>query len=710
MTNHTVLRVELTVGLFERRQIRTGTLKCSAGRGHVAKNGIQRVKLRSAVVSAAALLVVCCAAMVGGWAQTAYAEGPRHAAMIIDANTGKVLHDANADALRYPASLTKLMTLYLAFEALDQGRLTLDTQLTVSVAAASVAPSKLELAPGETIALADAIKALVTKSANDVAVAIAEKIAGDERTFAELMTKRARQFGMNSTTFRNASGLPDSGQQTTARDMLTLALKIYDDFPDKARVFSLREFTYQGKTYRTHNTLMKTFSGMDGMKTGYTRASGFNLVASVHRDGKHLVAAVFGGATASSRNAHMRLILNHALDDASTEKTRIAKPQLIASARPVTRYKDEPAGRRQADAARPADVAQAQRSETLPWSPPDPAPMVKLATAPKPAARPTAKPVEAPKPIAVAQKKPAAVEAPAAVIAAAVPAAAEDPAPQQSISLVPPPTDAPEAPAELTQPVQAVSVAPPIIVASVRTIPITPDPIAAQAPASPPAAEATATASASASAAPNLDFAALRRAISGSASTAETVPKPTHVSTPAPAATAPPRSDETIVAKADPRTSVPGRAPSTLEAQVAMLQPTSAPLQQARALITEGTARPPSTLGAQAAAVEAVAVSVSGSEPPMGLNGPAQGRTAAPASAIQIGAYSSAQEAERQLAAIQARASATLSGASPVARRIESGGRQLYAARFAGLDQAASTKACLALRQQSIDCFVVSSK
>ena len=707
MTNHTVLRVELTVGLFERRQVRTGTLKCSAGRGHVAKNGIQRVKLRSIVVSAAAPLVVFFASILGCWAQTAYAEGPRHAAMIIDANTGKVLHDANADALRYPASLTKLMTLYLAFEALDQGRLTLDTQLTVSVAAASVAPSKLELAPGETIALADAIKALVTKSANDMAVAIAEKIAGDERTFAELMTKRARQIGMNSTTFRNASGLPDSGQQTTARDMLTLALRIYDDFPDKARVFSLREFTYQGKTYRTHNTLMKTFSGMDGMKTGYTSASGFNLVASVHRDGKHLVAAVFGGATASSRNAHMRLILNHALDDASTEKTRIAKPQLSASARPVTRHKDEPAGRRQADDARAVDVAQAQSSETLPWSPPDPAPMVKLATAPKPAARPTAQPVEAPKPVAVAKKKPAAVEAPAVAIAAAAPAAAEDPAPQQSISLVPPPTDAPGAPAELTQPVHAVSVAPPIIVASVRTIPITPDPIAAQAPASPPAAEAPATASASA--VPKLDFAALRRAISGSASTAEPAPKPTHVSTPAPAATAPPRSDETIIAKADLRTSVPGRAPSTLEAQVAMLQPTSAPMPEAPAPMQQA-ARPPSTLGAQAAAVEAVAVSVSVSEPPMGLNGPAQGRTAAPASAIQIGAYSSAQEAERQLAAIQARASATLSGASPVARRIESGGRQLYAARFAGLDQAASTKACLALRQQSIDCFVVSSK
>ncbi|MEQ1576378.1 MAG: D-alanyl-D-alanine carboxypeptidase family protein, partial [Hyphomicrobium sp.] len=344
-----------------------------------------------------ALLNLC----LVGFAHPARAEGPRHAAMVIDANTGKVLHAANADVPRYPASLTKLMTLYLVFETLETGALQLDSPILVSEAAASVAPSKLELAPGETIELADAIKALVTKSANDMAVAIAEKISGSERAFAELMTKRARQIGMNSTTFRNASGLPDMQQQTTARDMLTLALRIYDDFPDRARVFSLREFTFRGKTYRTHNTLMKSFAGMNGMKTGYTSASGFNLVASVRRDGKNLVAAVFGGATASSRNAHMRQILNQALEDAATEKTRVSRPQLIASVRPAARPQNDGA-RPQNDGARPQnDGARPQKTQpTATW------PQAKVATAapaPTPAARPPVKAVETAKPAAIAK-------------------------------------------------------------------------------------------------------------------------------------------------------------------------------------------------------------------------------------------------------------------------------------------------------------------
>ena len=661
---------------------RAGAGGLISGSGYLRKSGFSRVKFCSAFLLAAFL------SLSGPGAGTiARAEGPRHAAMIIDANSGKVLHDANADEPRYPASLTKLMTLYLAFEAIEQGRLSLDTELTVSEAAASVAPSKLELAPGETITLADAIKALVTKSANDMAVAVAEKIAGDERTFAELMTKRARQIGMRATTFRNASGLPDSEQVTTARDMLTLALRIYDDFPAKARVFSLREFTYRGKTYRTHNTLMRSFAGMDGMKTGYTRASGFNLVTSVHRDGKHLVAAVFGGATASSRNAHMRQILNSALDDASTEKTRIAKPQLIASVRPAER-------RQKDDASQPKKTVVAANVPQ-----------------PKPAVKP------APKPAAPKQEAAAKPAAEMKAVSVTPPAAAPPKQPEQSISVAPPvEAQAARLPDE---PQQSVSVSPPIVVASVRTIAISPEPVA-QPSTAPDVSPATIAPTppaqvAAASIAPKLDFAALRKAITGKAAVEARPAKAAREVSPAPAATTPARDDETIVAKVEGST-VAGRPPSTLGNQAALLTQGAAEAPMGGAVAQEvaftSLARPPSTLEAQASAAEATTPVATHSQamaainPPMGLNGPA----AAAAPAIQIGAYASEQEAGRQLEALRARAAAVLGGTTPMTRRIESGGRQLFAARFGGLDQAAASKACLELQKQSIDCFVVSSK
>ena len=246
----------------------------------------------------------------------------KQAAFVLDANTGAVLHEQFADAPRHPASLTKMMTLYMAFEAIKQGRATADTSLTISERAASVAPSKLDLAPGEEIALQDAVKALITKSANDVAVAIAENLGGSEAGFVRLMNAKARDLGMQRTHFTNASGLPDREQITTARDMVILGMRLADDFPDYFRLFSLREFQYRGKVYKSHNTLLHGFPGMDGIKTGYTRMSGFNLVSSVRVDGKHVVAAVFGGSTAQTRNAHMRAILFQTLEKASPSRTR----------------------------------------------------------------------------------------------------------------------------------------------------------------------------------------------------------------------------------------------------------------------------------------------------------------------------------------------------------------------------------------------------
>ena len=258
------------------------------------------------------------------------AADPKAASMVVDANSGAVLHNRAGDEKVYPASLTKMMTIYMAFELIELGRLSYDSKIKMTQEGADAAPSKLDLEPGEELTVLNAIKALVTKSANDVAIALAMHIGGTEANFARLMTSKARELGMPNTTFRNASGLPDPGQTTTPRDMITLGLRLQDDFPRHYRVFSTRSFSYGGKNYRNHNTLLARYGGTDGIKTGYTRASGFNLVTSVRRDGKHLVAAVFGGDTARERNAKMQSLLNAAFAKASTKVTR--KPALVARA------------------------------------------------------------------------------------------------------------------------------------------------------------------------------------------------------------------------------------------------------------------------------------------------------------------------------------------------------------------------------------------
>ncbi|MHA1517300.1 MAG: serine hydrolase [Alphaproteobacteria bacterium] len=251
------------------------------------------------------------------------------AAIIVDANTNKVLYTKSADTLRSPASLTKIMTLYVLFAYLRAGRLELDTPLKVSKHAASQSPTKLGLKPGSTIAVRDAIKALVTKSANDAAAVIAENLGGTEENFARIMTKTAHNLGMNNTTFRNASGLPNGEQLTTARDMAILALRVMRDYPQYYEVFETRYFTYKGRRYRNHNRLLFGYKGTDGIKTGYTRASGFNLTASVKRGEKHLVGVVLGGRTGAQRNAAMRTLFDKHWRKASTKKS--TGSSLIAS-------------------------------------------------------------------------------------------------------------------------------------------------------------------------------------------------------------------------------------------------------------------------------------------------------------------------------------------------------------------------------------------
>ena len=240
------------------------------------------------------------------------AEARRYASIVVDARTGAVLHADNPDRWVYPASLTKMMTLYMVFEALDRGDLTLDQRLPVSRHAQSMPPSELGLRHGDRIRVRDAVMSLVTKSANDAAVVLAEAIGGTETEFARLMTRRGAALGLRATTFRNASGLPDSRQRTTARDMARLALSLQRDHPDRYHTFATERFSYAGRSYRNHNRLLETYAGTDGIKTGYIRASGFNLAASVERDGRRLVGVVFGGRTSRTRNAHMIELLDEA--------------------------------------------------------------------------------------------------------------------------------------------------------------------------------------------------------------------------------------------------------------------------------------------------------------------------------------------------------------------------------------------------------------
>ncbi len=249
----------------------------------------------------------------------------RYAAFVIDAKTGKTLHEASADSLRHPASLTKIMTLYMLFEQLEAGKTKLNTPMPVSEEAASQAPTKLGVRPGQTLDVEDAIKALVTKSANDAAVVVAEALAGDEETFAKQMTRKARALGMNRTIYRNASGLPDPEQVTTAREQAMLGMAIQERFPRYYRYFALTGFSYRGHAMRNHNKLLGRVHGVDGIKTGYTRASGFNLVSSVRRNDRHIVAVVLGGSSGGQRDARMRtLIEGHIAMASAAATTRIA--------------------------------------------------------------------------------------------------------------------------------------------------------------------------------------------------------------------------------------------------------------------------------------------------------------------------------------------------------------------------------------------------
>jgi D-alanyl-D-alanine carboxypeptidase (penicillin-binding protein 5/6) len=265
------------------------------------------------------LLVLLSSFAAGGLLQPAAAQipfenglfnQPRYAAIVVDANTGEVLYDRNSDSPRYPASITKIMTLYLTFEALAAGRLSLSDSVVVSAHAASQSPTKLGVPVGGSVTVDQAIRAIAVKSANDMAVAMAEKLGGSEARFATLMTLRAQELGMMNTRYVNASGLPDGRQLSTARDIAILSRAVMRDFPQYYSYFGVRSFAWRGQTISNHNHLLDSMPGVDGLKTGYTNASGFNLAASAVRNGKRLIAVVMGGSSTAARDNNVEDLLS----------------------------------------------------------------------------------------------------------------------------------------------------------------------------------------------------------------------------------------------------------------------------------------------------------------------------------------------------------------------------------------------------------------
>lgn len=304
-------------------------------------------------ISSLAAVAACC--LVATSLLTIFAAGPalarqsHWASIVIDANSGEVLQSSNADRPHYPASLTKMMTLYLLFEQIEAGKFSPKSQLTVSAYAARQPPTRLGVKPGETIPVEAAIMSLITRSANDVSVVIAENIAGDVDSFARRMTAKARQIGMTHTLFRNPNGLPNPEQVTTARDMAILGRSLFERFPKFSHYFARTSFTYRGHVIRNHNKLLGRVDGVDGIKTGYTRASGFNLVTSMHRNGRHMIAAVLGGPTGPSRDARMRELVN-----AYAPKLAARKTNYSLAARSISHPGNAPEEKVEVAAAEPA--------------------------------------------------------------------------------------------------------------------------------------------------------------------------------------------------------------------------------------------------------------------------------------------------------------------------------------------------------------------
>ncbi|HEX7883176.1 MAG TPA: serine hydrolase [Afipia sp.] len=601
---------------------------------------------------------------------------PSFSSIIVDANSGSTLQATSADSLRHPASLTKIMTLYMLFEQLESGKMKLDTPMDVSAHASQQAPTKLGLRPGQTIRVEDAIKGLVTRSANDAAAVIAEAISGDEDDFAKAMTRKARALGMSKTVYKNASGLPDSDQVTTARDQATLGRAVQDRFPKYYRYFATEAFNYKGRSIRNHNKLLGRVEGVDGIKTGYTRASGFNLVTSMKRGNRYVVGVVMGGRSGGSRDAIMRNLLAEHLDEAATRRTVAAITERGGDTK-IASADDSDETDAKVEAKRPAPMVQSQGgikvASTTPEPVPLPAPRV-VSTAPA-------------KPVAEAQDKPAPAPLTSGVISsplATIPGSAE-----------------------------------PMTPVRVKTVQVR----MGQTKVASAVPNAPAPAATSAIPAPrNADVAETSRAVVAKAEIKTDVPTASKAERRAeawPATYAQTRNDFPAPLPAQPNTSngigqgIIGSAPSS-----------STPHAQTMAYADPSRGTPPTTLGAQAVALQTSSAPQQQQPAPQPVQQAALPPAPQPAAQtiqnngaikavarsgwiIQVGALESESEARQRLNAARGSASKLLSDAEQFTETVSKGNKTLYRARFAGLNQDSAEAACRTLKRSDISCIAI---
>jgi D-alanyl-D-alanine carboxypeptidase len=595
---------------------------------------------------------------------------PSHAApysdIVVDANTGNVLHSTNPDARRHPASLTKIMTLYLLFEQLEAGKLKLDSQLKVSKEAADQDPTKLELKAGSTIQVEDAIKGIVTRSANDAAVVVAEAIAGDEDQFAKLMTRKARALGMSNTVYKNASGLPDDGQITTARDQSTLGRAIQERFPKYYKYFSIRSFTFRGESIANHNRLLGNVEGVDGIKTGYVNASGFNLVTSVHRGNRYLVAVIMGGSSAGSRDARMRELISDKIAQASTKRTASmvaeadipeakSEPKAVAKVEPKPEAKPEAKAERRV-AAIIIDPKAEPKAESKPEA------RFAVASAASVPARLNSSGSSASNSSASGSTDPIRPVLVRTVTVRAGNQGASSP-PLQVLSV---PVAEPDAKPEIKPETKSVQAAPP-------AAPPAPPAQSKVEPKIEPKAEAKPEPKAEPKPEPAAESKTERFALASASSTfARFTPMTPKAEPAAPKA-------EAVTAKAEPAQPEP--------ALTAALPP---PPPGAR----------PGVLGvipARPATFEpATPAAVSAAKPPLRSGW-----------MIQVGAYQAEQEAKQRLTTVQSKASKVLGGADPFTETVDKGGTTYYRARFAGLDKDKAEAACKYLKRNDVECVTI---
>jgi D-alanyl-D-alanine carboxypeptidase len=595
---------------------------------------------------------------------------PPSSSIVVDGNSGAVMQASNPDALRHPASLTKVMTLYLLFERLDTGKMRLDTPLKVSDHAADQDPTKLNLKPGSTITVEDAIKGIVTRSANDAAVAIAENIGGDEDSFAKMMTAKARALGMTHTVYRNASGLPDDDQNTTARDQATLGRAIQDRFPRYYKFFSTESFVFHGEAIHGHNHLLGQVEGVDGIKTGFTRASGFNLLTSVHRDGRFLVAVVMGGHSSFERDAHMRDLITSHIKEAALRRTA----PMIAET-----------GDSQQVAFTRAPIVSAPMVTAPAVAHADPSP-----TATVPAASANARVAAAANAAAGTNDLRPAVGSNDPIRPLLVRTVTFRTAPMQTSSMAPMPT-------LVQMPQQVAQQAPPPVTQQAPQ-PVAPQAVAQiAAPVAPPATPAPQT-------------------LPQPAPVQQAVALPAPIPLPNPAA--PPRPVE--VASADPAPAPQVAAPQTVAPKVAA--PVAAPKVAAVAApVAVPVAVPAPALIETASA--APAPQFQAPVPPqvqqqaqLQVQPQLQQTVSAPTAAaihahggwlIQIGAFDDEDQARQHLTAAQVKVRTALAGTDPFTERVQKGDKALYRARFAGFDKATAESACKELKRSDFQCMAL---